>query len=353
MHVRNLIKTGQVLTKTKQQLRLSNPQNSKSYQQDNYQKYSSANNTKQENRNSWHNFASDEPVYGHSNMGNKNNAFVLGKVACAAVGITVLIQQIDELTDAIKTENVEKVKRAIKNGAHINELDSRGELPLIVAINLGNYEIIKLLLKNGADPNYKYSSDRPLDFAIKKGNIPNVKMLLDYGAKGDEELFAAVKQCNVDSFTTLAPHDKTFQEKRYKTSAFLEELAQRCDLERTRKLTLFIKKHYGQIDPGVAPLYAAQLKKNDVVEFFLDNNANVNYQPWGVNGCERLTLLQIALETNNLELAQLLIARGANIDQETACSSRPRKMMNMLKNGESLTPCCSDPSRRRGMGVHM
>ena len=72
------------------------------------------------------------------------------------------IYQNEKLFDAIENDDYDAAQRAIANGAWINRrrhLISNAELfgfnptPLVAACELGNQEIIELLLKNGADIN--------------------------------------------------------------------------------------------------------------------------------------------------------------------------------------------------------
>lgn len=77
---------------------------------------------------------------------------------------------------ATNTDNVDKVRLLLETGrvTNINKADGFGRSPIFVASENGNYEIAKLLLENGADPNLppkKYpewsglQSKTPLDVA--------------------------------------------------------------------------------------------------------------------------------------------------------------------------------------------
>jgi hypothetical protein len=73
---------------------------------------------------------------------------------------------------------------------------------LSVAIKYGDHELLELLLKNGANPNVRYSSKTPLQDAVcTTGGLAVVDLLLKYGAKnsigdfGEDALFDAIV-CN-------------------------------------------------------------------------------------------------------------------------------------------------------------
>ena len=87
------------------------------------------------------------------------------------------------------SSNYEKALLFIKNLSKedINKPDKFGETPLMSYIRDGNVDIVKLLLKNGADPNYindKYEagSFSPLELAIIKQQEEMVETLLLHGA---------------------------------------------------------------------------------------------------------------------------------------------------------------------------
>jgi ankyrin repeat protein len=80
------------------------------------------------------------------------------------------------------------VKLLLKHGADINNYER--DMLLIFSIIHENgpiIKIIKLLLANGADPNIAYKNGSyPLHFAAQNGYYEVVKLLLQYGAKVNE-----------------------------------------------------------------------------------------------------------------------------------------------------------------------
>lgn len=83
-----------------------------------------------------------------------------------------------------KVEELLKVAKTI----NLNELTDTGDTPLLAAIRDENIEVIDVLLKNGADPNF---SDKqgwyPLHFATQKQNMEMVKLLVKHGAHIDQQ----------------------------------------------------------------------------------------------------------------------------------------------------------------------
>lgn len=82
--------------------------------------------------------------------------------------------------DAIKENNVERVGELLDQGVNPNQFNKDGLTPLHVAANEKriNIEIIRLLLKNGADPNKTCDGMRPIDIATLKGRNRVIDLLI-------------------------------------------------------------------------------------------------------------------------------------------------------------------------------
>jgi len=99
------------------------------------------------------------------------------------------------LINSIDQNKIEDIKKLIKNGASINTRDKNGATPLLRAIRYKNFEVIKLLLENDADPNLcgasPFYSDQqtPLTEAILDNDIEITRILLEYGAVPDKCFF--------------------------------------------------------------------------------------------------------------------------------------------------------------------
>lgn len=105
---------------------------------------------------------------------------------------------------------ISEVKGYIQTGVNINGTDSRGNSALMFAANYGQYEIAKLLLENGANPNQKNFSEgfTPIFDAIKNSHYEVVKLLIEYGAdlnvtdnQGNTPLLVAIYSNNSDQVT--------------------------------------------------------------------------------------------------------------------------------------------------------
>lgn len=123
------------------------------------------------------------------------------------------------------------VKLLIDYGADVNYRCRRcgaNQTPLIRAVKNGYYEIAKLLLENGADPNFSPNSYLPLFLAIEQRNYGRtepkfVKLLLDYGANTDIRL---------SRFNGYTPLSYAVQRNNYGAFLLLLEKADREELNK-------------------------------------------------------------------------------------------------------------------------
>jgi len=105
----------------------------------------------------------------------------------------------DELTKAISSHNVEKVRSLLDQGAEVNPAGSEtGYSPLRDAVLANDAPIVELLLASGADPNDRNQGHLPLGCAAWFGRTDLIKVLMTHGAKampagdGAMPLFLAV-----------------------------------------------------------------------------------------------------------------------------------------------------------------
>ena len=82
--------------------------------------------------------------------------------------------------------NSDVIELLLKHGANINVTSKCGKRALDVAVDRGNTKIIRLLLENGAESDFADNVGcTHLHFAVKHGYIEVIKFLLDNGTKID------------------------------------------------------------------------------------------------------------------------------------------------------------------------
>jgi hypothetical protein len=93
---------------------------------------------------------------------------------------------ITPLCKAVNVNNIEMVKFLIKKGANVNNICNEYEsTPLTYAIYNNNFEIVKLLVENGANINYIKNDGTPLYKVMMRTRLPtniNVEKSIEIGA---------------------------------------------------------------------------------------------------------------------------------------------------------------------------
>lgn len=105
---------------------------------------------------------------------------------------------------AIFSRNLKIVKYLMEHGANVHEATFRTEMPLTIALNNEDKEMLKCLIEHGIDLNskknpYKQWESGALGHAAFKNNMAMVKYLMKCGAKiSAEALIAAVEGNNIE-----------------------------------------------------------------------------------------------------------------------------------------------------------
>lgn len=226
-------------------------------------------------------------------------------------------QRNNDLLEAVKSGDVEKVRCLIENGASINYkgvVDDKKICSLQIAIEQSNNDLVSLLIEKGAKINNHYGDETPLIMAIKKKNKHIVSFLISKGAdvnfhKKKTPLDFAEDE---DIANLLLSHGaKTKSELEAELAA--EEKRKREEAEESRK------KYQMQIMLNENLLTAIQKRAIDIVESLISQGADVNYSTMQGN-----TPLTFAISAGNMDILKLLLQNGAD----------PNKKNHTLGGGE-------------------
>ena len=196
------------------------------------------------------------------------------------------------LWNAVRKNNVAGVQKALQLGSKENDLllkSKGGAKAFYRAGARGYYEIVKLLLEHGIDPNIEIGFDTALlPIVAKNGHIEIVKLLLKQGAHPDS--------------------------KNYGKTAMIHA-AWRGDI----KMCQLLLKHGANVDGAEnmtslknrTPLMAAANKGHtELVKVLLTHGANVNAKQKHYNN----TALSEALKNRHREITKILLEHGATFN---------------------------------------
>ncbi|UJR15901.1 hypothetical protein I4U23_002824 [Adineta vaga] len=202
---------------------------------------------------------------------------------------------------ASKEGHVNIVQELLSRGANVNAATKKGNTALHIASLAGQEEVVKLLVKYNANINCQSQNGfSPLYMAAQENHIEVVKFLLANGA--NQSL------ATEDGFTPLAV---SLQQGHDKVVAILLENDSKGSKVRLPALHIAAKKN----DTKAAALLLQG-----------DTQPDLNYKEGGFVNCTTksgFTPLHIAAHYGNLEVAQLLIARGADVNYAASQNITP------------------------------
>lgn len=176
-----------------------------------------------------------------------------------------------------------------RNFTSANEQNDQGEIPVVVAVDEENLEIVALMVEQGVDVDVRATTgETPLGLACARGNLEISEVLLEGGADVEFDI-----QRGED---TEKPLHLAVAGGKLELVALL--LSNGSD------------PNVSGID-GMTPLHIAVLHKNmEMVKKLIDAGADIDNLPDHYGQ----TPLQMALQQENLDIASLLINAGANTD---------------------------------------
>ena len=239
------------------------------------------------------------------------------------------------IAQATAVNQIKIIRLLIKYGADINEAKNQKNLPLSIAAQQGNIEIVQYLLDHNAHIDSKKTCTNPVDFkrssplcmASMGGFVDVVKLLLDkgadwYGGEHGEEtplglavlnkhtevvelLLANCKPSDVDAGTAL-------EIKKMKSP--LAVAAEAGDLAMVKRLVEAGADPDVSLPSELSPLACAVKKSRfNVVLWLLNRGYNPNRG--SMVDCEN-TPLMLATRTRDRRIVNLLLLYGASIQTE-------------------------------------
>jgi ankyrin repeat protein len=196
--------------------------------------------------------------------------------------------------DAAKSGDVEVLEQLLEQGVTVRA-EFEGTTALYTAAREGHTDAVVLLLEHGAAVNItdSRSGNPPINAAAGRGHTSVVRSLLQGGADANAR--------NLRNFTPL----------------FLATRKGHADV--VRLLIEAGAKVNHRAESGGNILMAAIGSGNpEIVKYLLDQGTKVNDMGWFFGNDTAMT---VAANTGNLDIARLLIERGANVNRGTSWSA--------------------------------
>ncbi len=208
----------------------------------------------------------------------------------------------EDLFEAINKHDAKKIESLLKKGADVNATTPKGIMPLHLASMIGDVEIVRILLKHGANPNkavepWDYKGLTPLLAALLANKPEVIEVLLKNGADPN----AVIEYRDYEGKTLL--HVCAMEG--YKEIA---EVLLKNGADPDKKCLV---KDKGKRVEDYSPIFEAIIKgRNDIGEILIEHGADVNLKRR--NGWTPLHLASFwALE----EIVSTLLEHGAFINE--------------------------------------
>ena len=229
------------------------------------------------------------------------------------------IETLLSLHDAIKTNDIDRALNLINSRMiDINE-SIKGQTPLSLAILLNNEEMVKILIRNGAQTLINAQDDlgsTPLHQAVGVGNEKIVKMLIAYGANPlitniqGKSVFDLVHE---DEFLKFLPCIEG-----QKKISLVEAIKSEYDHKVEEILAVQSGVHIDEVDAqGDTALHAAFIKKDlKLIKRLLSYDIGNSLAIQNNNGETPLLLSIKSFQSDDqiIEMLIDLIARGADVN---------------------------------------
>ena len=233
-----------------------------------------------------------------------------------------------DIYDAIRQNDLARLKKMTAPGADVNLRDARGSTPLMHAAAIGSLEAVKLLLKASADVNARNGLDSTA--LIWGASDPaKVRLLVDAGANvnarskiGRTPLqIAAGHPGSLDAVSLLLSKGADTKAADFRGTTALIEAARVNDIDELRALLNYpVDLNAGDFGGFTALMWAAGHSNLAAVKLLLDKGADVNAVHTreipvknGVIALSRVTALMVAPRSSP-EVMEALLKAGADVN---------------------------------------
>ena len=242
---------------------------------------------------------------------------------------------------AVRWGAQQSAEKLIKLGININAQNSAGKSPLAEAVIANKYEVTKYLLENGADPNSCDSNGITILMdTIRAQNAQIVKLLLNYGANpnlqqingqnayheaaymGNTEIIALIRNAGGNPLSRDKEGNTPFSIVLNKDIRIINEV---------------LGNSYNITDSdGNSPLHI--IVKNKGSTSLLRTLVDRGY-PLDTRNADGYTPLNYAIEADNVNMAEILLEKGANPFQTIDKKGTNGVTIALEKNNKKMIEC--------------
>lgn len=203
-----------------------------------------------------------------------------------------------ELGNAVMAFDPERVKFLISKGADVDKLNDNGYAPLHTAARSRNSDLVKLLLENKADPNLPDSDGMtPLVHAIMRNHVPSIEALVAAGAD--------IERPTKQGYTPLEV--AIGEDQLFAARALIDAGAKVNVASGSQKITPLMLVASQLSKQARATHLAAGQTPIDIAELLIAKGAEVD-----AKSAAGVTALMVAAGHNNAPMIGLLLGKGAN-----------------------------------------
>ncbi|WP_214303322.1 ankyrin repeat domain-containing protein [Wolbachia endosymbiont of Erebia cassioides] len=269
-----------------------------------------------------------------------------------------LVLSTEQLFNAVRQNNLDKVRELINQGASINaqEVGIYGKKPIHIAAENNNKNIIEFLLSRGVSiDDTERVGNTPLHYAAWRGGLEAAEFLVDRGASinaadnsGKKPVHVAAENNNKNVIEFLLSKGVSVDEIDKNGWTPLHYTARFSQLEAAKLLVDKGANINAQNVYGREPIHiAAEHDNKNIIELLLNKGVSVNEvdkDGW--------TPLHWASWSGHLDVVEYLIRKGANINAADNSGKRPVHVAAesnnkniiefLLSKGENVNDCGDD-----------